>query len=312
LFGYYGAAGKPIRTYIDLMREELMKGGKPLRIFGSPNEASDTYLTPTLISKYNALFDEGEKLVSDSAETPERVRIARLPLMYATMEQAKKNYTGEHGLFEKVNGKWEAKTKIRNMVDEFTDLCKREGVTQVKEWSTSPEEYRSAMYRIFSQGMNEHLAYGKKVTLISPDTSDINEVELKMLTDGKRGSHDYDNNWVIFAGKNLEAVIDLGTVEKVRKIGSGYYQLGFWLRLLPTNVEYYISVDGKNFQLMENIKNTLPIDQYGGYLREFNSEFPPVDARFIKVRACSMGNTPAWHPGAGRPANMMIDEIVVE
>jgi hexosaminidase len=198
------------------------------------------------------------------------------------------------------------------MVDEFTDLCKREGVTQVKEWSTSPEEYRSAMYRIFSQGMNEHLAYKKKATLISPDTSGINAVELEMLTDGKRGSHDYDNNWVIFSGKDLEAVIDLGKVQKVRKIGSAYYQLGFWLRLLPKNVEYYTSLDGKNYQLVQNIKNTLPIDQYGGYLREFNAEFPPTDARYIKIHARSIGNTPGWHPGAGRPANMLIDEIVVE
>ena len=312
LYGYYGTAGKPIRAYIDIMREELMKGGKPLRIFGSPNEAATTYLTPELISKYNLLFDEAEKLVSDSTEIQQRVRIARLPLMYATLEQAKKNFTGENGLFQKVNGKWEPKTKIRNMVDEFTDLCKREGVTQVKEWSTTPEEYRSAMYRIFSQGMNEHLAYGKKVLLISPDTSAINATEQVMLTDGKRGSHDYDNNWVIFSGKDLEAVIDLGKVEKVRKIGSGYYQLGFWLRLLPTNVQYFTSVDGKNFQLVDKIQNTLPIDQYGGYLREFNTEFPPRDARYIKIHAVSMGNTPGWHPGAGRPANMLIDEIVVE
>jgi hypothetical protein len=312
LFGYYGAAGKPIRTYIEMMREELLKGNKPLRIFGSPTEAVTTYLSPSLISKYNLLFDEAEKLVTDSAAILERVRIARLPLMYATMEQAKKSYTGENGLFEKMNGTWEAKTEIRNMVDEFADLCKREGVTQVKEWSTSPEEYRSAMYRIFSQGMNEHLAYKKKAMLISPDTSGINAVELEMLTDGKRGSHDYDNNWVIFPGKDLEAVIDLGSTQKVRKIGSGYYQLGFWLRLLPTNVDYYTSLDGKNFQLVESIKNMLPIDQYGGYLREFNAEFQATDARYIKIHARSIGNTPGWHPGAGRPANMLIDEIVVE
>jgi hypothetical protein len=312
LFGYYGAAGKPIHEYIDVMRDELLKNKKPLRIFGSPNEAADTYLTPALLTKYNALFDEAEKLVADSAEILERVRIARLPLMYAKMEQAKKNYTGENGLFEKIDGKWEAKTDIRNMVDEFTDLCKREGVTQVKEWSTSPEEYRSAMFRIFSQGMNEHLAYGKNVLMISPDTSDITVEKLKMLTDGKRGSHDYDNNWVSFSGKNLEVVIDLGEVKKVRKIGSAYYQLGFWLRLLPTNVEYYTSMDGKNFDLVANIINTLPIDQYGGYLREFNIEFPSRDARYIKVKAVSMGNTPGWHPGAGRPARMSVDEIVVE
>ena len=312
LNGYYGAAGKRIREYIDKMRDELLKNKKPLRIFGSPNDASDTYLTPALIAHYNSIFDDAEKMVKDSAILLERVRIARLPLMYATMEQAKKNYTGENGLFVKVNGKWEVRTSLRNMVDEFTDLCKREGVTQVKEWSTTPEEYRSAMYRIFSQGMNEHLAYGKKVTLISPDTADINSEEVKMLTDGKRGSHDYDNNWVIFAGKNLEAVIDLEEVKRVRRIGSGYYQLGFWLRLLPVNVEYYTSMDGKKFEQVANMANTLPIDQYGGYLREFNSEFPERDARYIKVIARSMGNTPGWHPGAGRPAKMLIDEIVVE
>jgi len=312
LFGYYGAAGKPIREYIDLMHDELTKGGKPLRIFGSPNEASATYLAPDLMAKYNGLFDNAEKLVADSPDMLERVRIARLPLMYATMEQAKKNFTGENGLFVKINGKWEAKTSTRNMVDEFTDLCIREGVTQVKEWSTSPEEYRSAMYRIFSQGMNEHLAYGKKIRMISPDTSDIKEEKLLMLTDGKRGSHDYDNNWINFAGKDLEVVIDLDEVKKVRKIGSGYYQLGFWLRLLPTNVEYYTSMDGKNFEQVGNVLNTLPIDQYGGYLREFNIEFATREARYIKVKAHSMGNTPGWHPGAGRPAHMLVDEIVVE
>jgi hypothetical protein len=312
LNGYYGAAGKPIRQYIDLMRSELAKGGKPLRIFGSPNEAADTYLSPALMNQYNAMFNEAEQLVKDSADILERVRIARLPLMYATMEQAKKNFTGQNGLFNKVNGKWEANTPIRNMVDEFTDLCIREGVTQVKEWSTSPEEYRSAMYRIYSQGMNEHLAFRKKTTLISPDTADFNNQELAMITDGKRGSHDYDNNWVITTGKDVELVIDLEEVKKVRKIGSGYYQLGFWLRLLPTNVEYFTSVDGNKFDSVANIKNTLPIDQYGGFLREFNAEFPARDARYIKVRACSIGNTPGWHPGAGRPARMLLDEIVVE
>lgn len=312
LYGYYGAAGEPIRKYIDDMREALLKSNKPLRIFGSPNDAVDTYLTPALMTRYNALFDVAEKMVKDSAELLERVRIARLPLMYATLEQAIKNYSGEDGLFVKVNDRWEAKTNIRNMVDEFTDLCLREGVTRLKEWSTSPEEYRTAMYRIYSQGMNEHLAYGKKVMLISPDTSDINSEEVKMLTDGKRGSHNYDNNFVIFAGKDLEAVIDLEEVKKVRKIGSGYYQLGFWLRLLPVSVEYYTSVDGKKFEQVANMVNTLPIDQYGGYLREFNSEFAERDAQYIKIKARSMGNTPGWHPGAGRPANMLIDEIVVE
>lgn len=312
LRGYYGSAAKPIRQYIDEMRSALLQSGQPLRIFGTPNEASTSYLTPTLIERYEVLFNEAEKAVVASPEILERVKIARLPLQFAIMEQAKKTFTGDRGVFEKVNGQWEVRTAIRATIDPFTDLCIRQGVTQVKEWSTSPEEYRAAMYRLFSQGMNEHLAYGKIVKFLSPDLSSLPTTAAKMLTDGIRGSHDYDYNWLAFSGQDLEVVIDLEQVKKVRRIESAYYQYGFWLRLLPKKVEYFLSENGEHFELAGTIDNTLPIDQYGGQQRDFIAEFTPRNARYVKVKAYTIGNTPEWHPGAGRPARMLIDEIVVE
>jgi hypothetical protein len=182
----------------------------------------------------------------------------------------------------------------------------------VKEWSTSPEEYRAAMYRLLSQGMNEHLAFGKKVTFISPDTTRLPPQSPKMLTDGIRGSHDYAYNWLAFPGQDLEAVIDLEETRSVRRIESAYYQYAFWLRVLPKEVEYFTSEDGKTFTSAGRVMNTLPIDQYGGQQRDFILEFEPRHARYIKVKAHSIGNTPAWHPGGGRAANMLVDEIVVE
>jgi hypothetical protein len=313
LKGYYGAAGPVIRRYIDEMRDALLKAGKPLRIFGTPIEAASTYLTPALIQQYEKIFDEAETIVADSAIILERVKIARQPLEFAIMEQAKKNFAGEFGIFEKVNGRWEVKTAMRSKIDPFTDLLIREGVTQVKEWSTSPEEYRSAMYRLFSQGMKEHHAFGKKVTFISPAMDRLpSNQDPAMLTDGKRGSHDYDYNWFSFPGENLEVVIDLEGTRTVRRIESAYYQYAFWLRLLPKKVEYYVSGDGKNFELVGAVDNTLPIDQYGGQQRDFIVEFAPRQARYVKVKAHTIGNTPGWHPGAGRPARMLVDEIVVE
>jgi hypothetical protein len=313
LNGYFGAAGPIIRKYIDEMREALKVSGKPLRIFGTPNEAAASYLTSPLIQRYEEIFNEAEKIVADSAALLERVRIARQPLEFAIMEQAKKNFYGPLGVFEKVNGRWEAKTAIRSKIDPFTDLCIREGVTQVKEWSTSPEEYRSAMYRLLSQGMNEHRAFGKKVTFISPPVDKMpQDSDPGMLTDGKRGSHDYEYNWLSFAGENLEVVIDLEAVQLVKRVESAYYQYAFWLRVLPTKVEYFVSPDGQHYDLVGVVHNTLPIDQYGGQQRDFIAEFEPKNARYIKVKAHTIGNTPAWHPGAGRPARMLVDEIVVE
>jgi hypothetical protein len=258
------------------------------------------------------LFDEAEKAVAQSPELLERVRIARLPLHYAVMEQAKKNFTGDQGVFINTNAGWQVRTDIRSRIDPFTDLCVRQGVTLVKEWSTTPEEYRSAMYRLFSQGMNEHLAYHKKTKVISPDPSKLPAEATAMLTDGVRGSHDYAFNWLTFAGQNLEVIIDLAEAKSVKRIESAYHQYAFWLTILPKKVEYFVSIDGKNFEQVADIVNTLPIDQYGGQQRDFIAEFEPRQARYIKVKAHTLGNTPEWHPGAGRQAIMRVDEIVVE
>ncbi|HEY9487975.1 MAG TPA: discoidin domain-containing protein, partial [Chryseosolibacter sp.] len=294
------------------MHDALTRSGQPLKIFGSPMEAETSYLTPELLSLYQALFEEAEAKVHEDPEVLERVRIARLPLNYAIMEQAKKHYVGERGVFRKVNGQWQARTDIRATIDPFTDLLIRQGVTQVKEWSTTPEEYRSAMYRLLSQGMNEHLAFGKGVTFIAPDSLRLPPHAATMLTDGIRGSHDYAYNWLAFSGQDLEAIVDLGDLQTVKRIESSYYQYAFWLRVLPKEVEYFISLDGKKFTPVGRVENTLPIDQYGGHQRDFILEFAPQPARFIKVKAHTIGNTPAWHPGGGRAANMLVDEIVVE
>jgi len=312
LHGYYGAAGGPIRQYIDVMREAVINGKQPLRIFGSPNEAAGTYLTPALIQQYSRFFDEAESAVAENPEILERVKIARLPLMFAIMEQSKKNYTGDQGVFVKSGDNWIVRPEIRSMIDPFTDLCIRQGVTRIKEWSTTPEAYRSAMYRLFYQGRTDHLAVGRSVRLSSPDTLELPAGGLAMLTDGIRGSHDPEYNWLDFQGRDLDAVIDLGRIETVRHIECAFYQLAAWLSIVPKKVEFFVSTDGKNFDAVGEVVNTLPIDQYDSFQRDFIADFMPRDARFIRVIARTIGNTPESHPGSGQAAWMHIDEIVVE
>ena len=312
LKGYYGAAGKHIRQYIDEMREALLASGQPLKIFGSPIDADTTYLTPELIKRYKQIFNEAELAVAEDPTLLERVRVARQPLNFAIMEQSKKNFTGDQGVFIKDSNKWVVRPEIRSIIDPFVDLCLRQGVTRLREWSTTPEAYRSDMYRMFYQGRNEHLAYNKKVRLISPDPSSMSEEDVMKLTDGIRASNDSRSNWLDFQGKDLDAVIDLGTLQKVQHIECAFYQLAAWLSLVPEKVEFYISGDGKTYQAVGSVDNTLPIDQYDSYQRDFIADFKPADARYVRVVARTIGNTPESHPGAGQAAWMHIDEIVVE
>jgi hexosaminidase len=47
-------------------------------------------------------------------------------------------------------------------------------------------------------------------------------------------------------------------------------------------------------------------------IKEFSARFEPRRARFVRVRARSLGNVPEWHYGAGGKAWLFADEIVVE
>jgi hexosaminidase len=228
------------------------------------------------------------------------------------MEQAKKNFYGEKGVFVRSGGSWTVSPEIRSMVDPFVDLCIRQGVTRIKEWNVSPEAYRSAMYRLFFQGRNEHLAYGKPVRFLSPDISAVPEDKRGMLTDGIRGSHDIEYNWFDFQGSNLDVVIDLGEIKRIQHIECAFYQLAAWLSIIPSGVDFLVSADGGEFENVGTVLNTLPIDQYDSYQRDFIVDFQPRDARYVRVVAHTIGNTPEWHPGSGQPARMHIDEIVVE
>lgn len=59
---------------------------------------------------------------------------------------------------------------------------------------------------------------------------------------------------------------------------------------------------------------TLDLDAHlRGILRIWDCEVPvDVSARFVKVFARNIGTIPDWHPGAGSPGFIFIDEIWVK
>ena len=92
LDGYYGTAGKHIRQYIDKMREALLNSDQPLKIFGSPVEASVSYLTPEMISIYKSIFDEAERSVASDPIILERVRIAEATSLFRDYGKFKEEF----------------------------------------------------------------------------------------------------------------------------------------------------------------------------------------------------------------------------
>jgi len=47
-------------------------------------------------------------------------------------------------------------------------------------------------------------------------------------------------------------------------------------------------------------------------VKEYLWSFSDLKARYIRIRANNPGPCPDWHPGAGSPSWVFIDEVVIE
>jgi len=135
----------------------------------------------------------------------------------------------------------------------------------------------------------------------------------RALVDGKTGSSDYtDGRWQGFEGKDMEVVIDLGRNMPVWRITAGFLQsLAVWI-FHPVQVSFYISNDGKDFRMMEVIDNYPDRSTMTDGVRYFSSLIYGNQARYVKVKAQSIGLCPIWHHGAGSRAWLFADEVIVE
>jgi len=324
--GYYGAAGKYIKQYITEMRDALLKSDFRLDIFGSPESAKDSYLSAEMMDKYNQLFDDAEKAVENDAELLRRVRIARLPVMYAQIQISKSEIDTPRSLFHHdANGAVVINEEIKTMVNQFVERAKEQGVNRLRERSISPDEYKASYDRIFSkvEDAKSAISLNKKITPITSPSPRYRDAQA--LTDGIFGSYESwrdvnGDNWVGYNQSHIDFILDLGEVKPVKYVNMDFFDAkDTWYQMaLPEYVTYSFSVDGVNYT--DNVKVVNSVDPNEPeadsmprviYTQSFtaNTNF---NARYIKVHAESILKCPMWHVRAGDPAVMYCDEIVVK
>lgn len=163
LFGYYGDASGMLRQYIDLLHDEMERYGDELSIFGSPVQERRAFLSDSLITVYNQIFDRAEKVVSGSPELLQRVKTARLPVYFAMLEIAMDQKTGKHGAFLVANDNTlNPNPAIVKILNNFVDGCIRSNVSHLKEGQITPQEYL-ASYTKFLEWNSEDSRRGQSI-----------------------------------------------------------------------------------------------------------------------------------------------------
>jgi predicted alpha-1,2-mannosidase len=131
-----------------------------------------------------------------------------------------------------------------------------------------------------------------KLTLLSDYSSQYTGGGDAALIDGLRGTTNWTSGaWQGYWEKDLVAVVDLGSVQKVSRAGAGFLEdVGSWIRF-PRRVEIELSVDGQNFTRVASIENDEPPGQTpdGPHVKDFTQTFAPQNARYIRLRAVNSG-----------------------
>jgi hexosaminidase len=158
-----------------------------------------------------------------------------------------------------------------------------------------------------------HKATGTPVDYLSNYSDKYSAGGNDALTNSLRGSVNLgDGRWQGYEGNDMEVVIDLGTETDINKVITGCLQtVGSWV-FFPEVVSFFGSTDGKTFKALGTARNKISLKDPERKIQDFTIELSGEKARYIKVLAVNTGICPEWHSGAGEPAWLFVDEIIVE
>ncbi|RQW05365.1 hypothetical protein EH223_05145, partial [candidate division KSB1 bacterium] len=130
---------------------------------------------------------------------------------------------------------------------------------------------------ISGQKFIRHLAVGKKLQLTHKYSSRYPAGGDDALVNGIRGSDNFrDGNWQGYEGDDLIAVIDLGEPKNISSIATGFFQaINSWA-FFPRSVEYAVSQDGQNFQIVATFTYESNDNQPGNLIKEFSAKVSDV------------------------------------
>ena len=132
------------------------------------------------------------------------------------------------------------------------------------------------------------------------------------LIDLQRGNDNFRvGMWQGYHGVDVDATIDLGEVSSITRLAGSFLQdQNSWI-FMPTQVEFFISTDGKDFKSVGVIENEIAEDAEDAVIQELDLN-KRMKARYVRMVAKNRGICPDWHVGAGEKAWVFCDEIIIE
>lgn len=312
--GYYGQGGVYIAKYIEEIQNQL-NNAKPffLFLYGDPSQAFDGYLSPKNLSYYDSLFNEALLNVSKDSDYYKRIERSRLSIDYAILEAYRKNFSKQYPLKFINDEVTMINPKVIDRLNKFYNIASLNDITLMNEMGFTVSEYISNYKKALSLASKNNIASFKKVTLLSNPKKYANE-DPQVLTDGALGGNSFYSNWLGFEGNDLDAIIDLDSIQFINNISLNFLQVTNHIVFYPLNVQFEISNDSVNWKSFPIISNKLKLNPKSKVndIQTFSQVVNNEKAHYIRVKAKNIKKAPLWHHGADLPSWIFADELIVE
>ena len=149
----YEGAAPHIRAYIDLLHDKMDADNIHLRCFTNADKAS--FLTAEILAEADRLFDLAEKAVRDKPEVLRRVRFARMPVDYATVERIARSRTApvqiDHATFTVTPS-----TDVSLHAERFLRTAREAKVRTMSERRFTLDQYEQSIANLLCRQLTPH------------------------------------------------------------------------------------------------------------------------------------------------------------
>lgn len=162
---------------------------------------------------------------------------------------------------------------------------------------------------IVSQVFYVSKAFGKPVMLTNQPAEKYIKKGALSLVDGTKGDPGkFGIDWLGFNGKDAEAIVDLGKKQNFSNVKTATINGNENWIYLPQSAEIAVSDDGKNFKTVK----TFTADEIVKTNGRIDAAIGSQNARYVKVLLKNHGIIESGKSGAGNPAWLFMDEILID
>jgi predicted alpha-1,2-mannosidase len=222
-------------------------------------------------------------------------------------------YVSNEGTLIAKNG---SDTAVNLIVDHTTDLTAyTQSESMTYEQGYAGDQKHALPLTVSSTKIKAHyvaLPAGRSIKNLSQYDNQYTAGGPDGMIDLLRGQKDWRiGGWQGYHGKDFMAIVDLGSVQKVKRLGLGCIQESKPWIMMPKEIIFEVSTDGVNYHALKTITPVEDAKAEEAIIKDLYTDCGE-EVRFIRVKAVRYGALPSWHISAGEESWLFVDEILIE